>query len=202
MTCTHGSTVARIGRNPYGGGSSRSRAVTSCDRWVLLRWKTKLFSEHSSAYSTPSMRKNPLGSLMGFGLHEGSMMRWMRWMRWLAISTTRVNWILDADIRGFFDAVSQEWLIRFQEHRIGDERVICLVRKWLKAGVLEEEEWSVSEMGTPQGAVVSPLLANVYLHYVFDLWADQWRRRQATGKVIIVRYADDCVVGFKHRVDS
>ena len=120
----------------------------------------------------------------------------------VAIGDTRVNWILDADIRGFFDSVSQEWLIRFLEHRIGDERIIRLVRKWLKAGVLEDGKWSVSEMGTPQGAVVSPLLANVYLHYVFDLWAKQWRRREATGNVIVVRYADDIVAGVEHEADA
>jgi len=113
-----------------------------------------------------------------------------------------VNWILDADIRSFFDTVSHEWLTRFLGHRIGDERVIRLVRKWLKAGVLEEGNWSVSEMGTPQGAVVSPLLANVYLHYVFDLWANQWRKREASGNMIIVRYADDLVVGFEHEADA
>jgi len=120
----------------------------------------------------------------------------------VAISETPVNWILDADIRSFFDSVSQQWLVRFLEHRIGDERVIRLVRKWLKAGVLEEGSWSVSETGTPQGAVVSPLLANVYLHYVFDLWAKQWRRRQARGHMIVVRYADDFVVGFEHEADA
>ena len=120
----------------------------------------------------------------------------------VAISGTPVNWILDADIRSFFDSVSQEWLVRFLEHRIGDERVIRLARKWLKAGVLEEGTWSESETGTPQGAVVSPLLANVYLHYVFDLWAKQWRRREATGNVIVVRYADDIVVGFEHTADA
>lgn len=120
----------------------------------------------------------------------------------VAICKTPVNWILDADIRGFFDSVSQEWLVRFLEHRIGDERVIRLVRKWLKAGVLEDGNWSVSEKGTPQGAVASPLLANVYLHYVFDLWAQQWRRREATGNVIVVRYADDIVAGFEHEADA
>ncbi len=101
-----------------------------------------------------------------------------------------------------FDSVSQEWLVRFLEHRVGDERVIRLVRKWLKAGVLEEGVWSVSEMGTPQGAVASPLLANVYLHYVFDLWAQQWRRREASGNVVVVRYADDIVAGFEHEADA
>ena len=120
----------------------------------------------------------------------------------VAISDTPVNWVLDTDIRGFFDSLSQDWLIGFLEHRIGDERIIRLVRKWLKAGVLEEGVWSVSEMGTPQGAVASPLFANVYLHYVFDLWAQQWRRREATGNVIVVRYADDIVVGFEHEADA
>ena len=126
-------------------------------------------------------------------------------MRWMPVGGDQrdpVNWILDADIRSFFDSVSQRWLVRFLEHRIGDERVIRLVRKWLKAGVLEEGNWSVSETGTPQGAVVSPLLANVYLHYVFDLWAHQWRRREATGNMIVVRYADDIVVGFEHEADA
>ena len=120
----------------------------------------------------------------------------------VAICDTPVNWILDADIRGFFDSVSHEWLVRFLKHRIGDERVIRLVQKWLKAGVLEEGQWSVSEAGTPQGAVASPLLANVYLHYVFDLWAKQWRRHEATGNMIVVRYADDIVVGFEHEADA
>ena len=120
----------------------------------------------------------------------------------VAISETRVNWILDADIRSFFDRLSQQWLVRFLEHRIGDERIVRLVRKWLKAGVLEAGEWIVRETGTPQGAVASPLLANVYLHYVFDLWALQWRRREATGNVIFVRYADDIVAGFAHEADA
>jgi len=120
----------------------------------------------------------------------------------VGICNTPVNWILDADIRSFFDTVSQKWLVRFLEHRIGDERIIRLVRKWLKAGVLEDGAWSVSEEGTPQGAVASPLLANVYLHYVFDLWAERWRRREAKGNVIILRYADDIVVGFQHEADA
>jgi group II intron reverse transcriptase/maturase len=120
----------------------------------------------------------------------------------VGICNTPVNWILDADIRSFFDSISQNWLVRFLEHRIGDKRIIRLVRKWLKAGVLEDGEWSVSETGTPQGAVASPLLTNVYLHYVFDLWAERWRRREATGNVIILRYADDIVVGFQHEADA
>ena len=109
---------------------------------------------------------------------------------------------MDADIRSFFDAVSQEWLVRFLEHRIGDPRIIRLIQKWLKAGVLEDGVVTVSETGTGQGSVISPLLANVYLHYVFDLWAERWRRREATGDMIIVRYADDIVVGFEHEADA
>jgi group II intron reverse transcriptase/maturase len=115
----------------------------------------------------------------------------------VGIDRTQVNWILDADIAGFFDAVDHDWLIRFVELRIGDQRVIRLIRKWLKAGVMEEDgSVSPTEKGTPQGAVISPLLANIYLHYVFDLWAQQWRKRQLQGNVIFVRYADDIVVGF------
>jgi group II intron reverse transcriptase/maturase len=120
----------------------------------------------------------------------------------VGISSTKVNWILDADVSSFFDSVSHEWLIRFVEHRIGDQRVIRLIRKWLKAGVMEDGKVIPTEVGTPQGAVLSPLLANIYLHYVFDLWADRWRRHHAKGNVIIVRYADDSVVGFEYKSDA
>jgi len=120
----------------------------------------------------------------------------------VGITRKRVNFILDADVRSFFDEVSQGWLVRFVEHRIGDPRIVRLIQKWLKAGVLEDGVVTVSDKGTGQGSVISPLLANVYLHYVFDLWADHWRRREATGDVIIVRYADDIVVGFEHEADA
>jgi RNA-directed DNA polymerase len=111
-------------------------------------------------------------------------------------------WILDADIRSFFDTISHSWLIRFVEHRIGDSRIIRLIQKWLKAGVLEEGRRLDTLEGTPQGAVISPLLANIYLHYVYDLWARAWRKRRATGDLIVVRYADDTIVGFQHRSDA
>src|SRR5271170_5601282 len=120
----------------------------------------------------------------------------------VGIESRKVNWILDADIRSFFDEISQQWLIRFLEHRIGDRRIIRLIQKWLKAGILEDGVVTVSERGTGQGAVISPLLANVYLHYVLDLWAERWRRREATGDMIIVRYADDFIVGFQHEEDA
>src|SRR6516165_3488907 len=120
----------------------------------------------------------------------------------VGIGRTNVNWILDADIRSFFDEISQEWMIRFLEHRIGDRRIIRLIQKWLKAGVLEDGVVSVSEKGTGQGSVISPLLANIYLHYALDLWVKRWRLREATGDMIIVRYADDFIVGFQHASDA
>src|SRR6266571_1767797 len=120
----------------------------------------------------------------------------------VAIEHRRVNFILDADIRSFFDTVSQDWLIRFVEHRVGDPRVIRLIRKWLKAGVLEDGVVNVSDRGTGQGAVISPLLANIYLHYALDLWVERWRQHEATGDMIIVRYADDFIVGFQHETDA
>src|SRR6266702_1895898 len=113
-----------------------------------------------------------------------------------------VNWIVDADIRGFFDNMSHEWTMRFIQHRVADKRIHRLIQKWLKAGVSEDGEWSETKIGTPQGAVVSPLLANVYLHYAFDLWLEVWRKKVAKGKVMAVRYADDLVVGFQHRADA
>jgi group II intron reverse transcriptase/maturase len=120
----------------------------------------------------------------------------------VGISGKRVNLILDADVRSFFDEVSQSWLIRFVEHRIGDPRIVRLIQKWLKAGVLEDGIVTTSDKGTGQGSVISPLLANIYLHYVFDLWGDRWRWREATGDMVIVRYADDIVVGFEHETDA
>jgi group II intron reverse transcriptase/maturase len=120
----------------------------------------------------------------------------------VGIEKRNVNWVLDADIRGFFDAIDHEWLMKFVEHRIGDRRIARQMRKWLKAGVLEEGQWHEQEKGTPQGGSISPVAANIYLHYVLDLWADRWRRRYARGDVIIVRYADDFIVGFEDRDDA
>jgi RNA-directed DNA polymerase len=120
----------------------------------------------------------------------------------VGIQRKKVNYVLDADIRDFFTRLDQGWLERFLEHRIADKRVLRLIQKWLRAGVIEDGEWSSTEAGTAQGASVSPLLSNVYLHYVFDLWADQWRRRHAHGDVVFVRFADDYVAGFEHRDDA
>lgn len=121
---------------------------------------------------------------------------------WVGLTQRNVNWVLDADIRGFFDAINHEWLMKFLQHRIADRRMLRLLQKWLRAGVSEDGEWSPTTVGTPQGAVISPLLANVVLHYVLDLWIADWRKRRATGDVIIVRYADDFVIGFERQTDA
>src|SRR6266568_3246252 len=120
----------------------------------------------------------------------------------VGIQRKKVNWILDADVLGFFDNLSHEWALKFIEHRVADRRILRLIRKWLKAGVSEDGQWSEMKLGTPQGAVASPLIANVYLHYLFDLWADVWRKKVAKGDVIVVRYADDLVVGFQYRTEA
>jgi group II intron reverse transcriptase/maturase len=120
----------------------------------------------------------------------------------VGVERKRVNWVLDADIREFFTSLDHRWLAKFLEHRIADQRVLRLIGKWLSAGVIEDGAWTASEQGAPQGASASPLLANVYLHYVLDLWVQWWRRRYAHGDVIIVRFADDFVAGFEHQADA
>jgi RNA-directed DNA polymerase len=114
----------------------------------------------------------------------------------------QVNWVLDADIQGFFDAMPHSWIIRFLEHRIADKRILRLIAKWLKVGVVEDGRVTRSGCGAPQGAVISPILANVYLHYVFDLWVHRWRRNKASGDMIVIRYADDTIVGFEHEHEA
>jgi len=120
----------------------------------------------------------------------------------VAITGKRVNWILDANIEGFFDTIDHEWLVKFLEHRIGDRRILSLIRKWLRAGVSEEGQWSKTTVGAPQGSVISPLLSNVYLHYVFDLWIEWWRKNRCRGDVVVVRYADDFVIGFENHSEA
>jgi RNA-directed DNA polymerase len=121
---------------------------------------------------------------------------------YVGMQRKKVNWVLDADIRGFFDAIDHTWMLRFLEHRIADPRILRLIRQWLISGVSEDGQWSRTTVGTPQGAVISPILANVFLHYVLDLWTDQWRRKEASGEIMIVRYADDFVIGFRYQRDA
>jgi group II intron reverse transcriptase/maturase len=120
----------------------------------------------------------------------------------VGLGRKKVNWVLDADIQGFFDTITHEWMLRFIEHRVADQRILRLVRKWLRAGVSEDGKWSKTDVGTPQGAVISPLLANIYLHYALDQWVYHWRQKHAGGDVIIVRYADDYVMGFQYRHEA
>jgi len=121
---------------------------------------------------------------------------------WMGILTKQIGWILDADISAFFDTIDHEWMMKFLQHRIADKRILRLIKKWLKAGVIEDGKRIAGERGTPQGAVISPLLANIYLHYVFDTWAHHWREHHARGDVIMVRYADDSVIGFQHEEEA
>lgn len=121
---------------------------------------------------------------------------------WVGIKQRKVKWVLDADIKSFFDTINHAWLMKFLERRIADPRMLRLIRKWLRAGVSEDGEWSRTEVGTPQGSVISPLLSNIYLHYVLDEWVQSWRKSKAHGDVIIVRYADDFVMGFQHQYEA
>jgi RNA-directed DNA polymerase len=177
---------------PKEDGTKRPLAVTALEDKIVQRAVTAVLSE--------IYEEDFLGFSYGFrpgrGQHDALD------ALCVGISGKKVNFILDADIRSFFTEVSQEWVVRFLEHRIGDKRILRLIQKWLRAGVLEDEVVTIEEKGTGQGSVISPLLANVYLHYVFDLWAARWRRRNATGDMIMVRYADDIIVGFQHETDA
>jgi RNA-directed DNA polymerase len=137
-----------------------------------------------------------------YGFRPGRSQHFALDALWVGIMRKRVNWVLDADIRDFFGSIDHGWMVKFVEHRVADRRIVRLIRKWLRAGVSEDGIWSKTEVGTPQGAVASPLLANIYLHYAFDLWVQRWRKRQATGDMVVVRYADDIVLGFEHRTDA
>ena len=119
-----------------------------------------------------------------------------------ALLKKKVNYVLDTDIRGFFDNLDKSWLIKFVEYRVADPRILRLIQKWLKAGVMEDGKWSETQTGIPQGAVISPLLANIYLHYAFDLWTNAWRKKCAQGEVVVIRYADDTIVGFQSETDA
>jgi RNA-directed DNA polymerase len=178
---------------PKEDGSKRPLAVTALEDKIVQRATAVLSAIHEEDF---------LGFSYGFRPKRSQHDALDALI--VGISSKKVNYILDADIRSFFTEVAQQWVVRFLEHRIGDTRILRLVQKWLRAGVLEDGIVTIEEKGTGQGqgSVISPLLANVYLHYVFDLWAERWRRREATGDMIMVRYADDLVVGFQHETDA
>src|SRR3954453_8907209 len=192
---------ARVHRGAYRAQPSRRRYIPKPDGrqrpLAIAALEDKIVQKATVAVLNAIYEEDFLGFSYGFrpgrGQHDALA---------VGITGTKVSWILDADIRSFFDSVSQEWLVRFLEHRIGDPRIIRLIRKWLRAGILEDGVVTVSGSGTGQGSVISPMLANAYLHYAFDLWAERWRRREATGDMILVRYTDDIVVGFEHEADA
>ena len=195
---------ARVQRGAYRALPSRRRYIPKADGsqrpLAVAALEDKIVQKATAALLNAIYEEDFLG--FSYGFRPGRRQHDALDALVVGISSTKVNYILDADIRSFFDAVSQAWLIRFLEHRIGDRRIVRLIQKWLKAGVLEDGAVNVSETGTGQGSVISPLLANVYLHYVFDLWAKRWRQREARGDVIVVRYADDFIVGFQHEQEA
>ena len=173
------------GGAPGSGPKSSALARPATPSYRIQRIGPAIFAPESSYGFRPKRNQHQALDALAFG-----------------IGKRRINWVLDCDVQSFFDKVDQNWLVRFVEHRIGDRRIIRLIAKWLTAGVLEDGRLIETEEGTPQGAVISPLLANIYLHHVYDQWVHQWRQRCATGDVIVVRYADDSIVGFEHRYEA
>ena len=197
--CTDESTAEPTGPSLPSGPTSPSRMAGS-DRWESPPWRTRLSNRRHARYWNASTKQDFLG--FSYGFRPGRSHHRALDALYVGITKRKVNWIIDADIRGFFDNISHEWLMKFLEHRIADRRMLRLLKKWLRAGVSEDGEWSPTKVGTPQGAVISPLYANVFLHYVLDLWINDWRQRHAQGEVIIVRYADDFVIGFREESDA
>lgn len=171
-------------QRPLGVASLEDKLVQQAVLWVLQSIYEQDFLGFSYGFRSGRSQHDALDALS------------------VAITSKRVNWILDADIEGFFDAIDHQWLVKFLEHRIGDRRMLRLIRKWLRAGVSEEGEWSKTSAGVPQGSVISPLLSNVFLHYVFDMWVEWWRKHRCRGDVVVVRYADDFVIGFENHSEA
>jgi group II intron reverse transcriptase/maturase len=169
---------------PLGMAALEDKIVQQATVWVLERIYEEDFLGFSYGFRPKRSPHNALDAL------------------YMGIKVKKINWILDADIRKFFDSMQHEWLLKFVEHRIADRRIHRLIRKWMRAGVTEDGKWSKTTVGTPQGAVISPLLANIYLHYVLDLWVQKWRKNHVHGDMIVVRYADDVVFGFQHEKDA
>ena len=192
--------MERIEHNPHDESIFR-RLTGNNVRWASRHWRTKSFRQAVVTILNQIYEVDFKGFSYGFRPGRSPLHQALDALT-AGIQWKRVNWVLDADIRGFFDNMNHEWTMKFIEHRVADRRMLRLIQKWLQAGVSEDGQWSETTVGTPQGAVVSPLLANVYLHYVFDLWVEVWRKKAAKGDVIVVRYADDLVVGFQHRTDA
>ncbi len=171
-------------QRPLGVASLEDKIVQQAVLWVLQSIYEQDFLGFSYGFRPGRSQHNALDALS------------------VAILDKKVNWVLDADMEGFFDTIDHSWLIKFLEHRIGDKRILRLIRKWLHAGVIEEGAWSADERDTPQGSVISPILANVFLHYVLDLWIEWWRSNRGRGDVVVVRYADDFVIGFEHHEEA
>jgi RNA-directed DNA polymerase len=177
---------------PKADGRQRPLGVTALEDKIVQRAAVEVLN---AIYETDFLG-------FSYGFRPGRSQHQALDALYTGLLTRKVNWVLDLDIRNFFDGLSHEWLVKFIEHRIADRRVVRLVQKWLNAGVLEDGKRIRVEEGTPQGGSASPLLANVYLHYVFDLWVQAWRRKRAHGDVIVVRFADDVVVGFNSKADA
>ena len=171
-------------KRPIGIAALEDKIVQQGTVWVLNQIYEKDFHGFSYGFRPERSPHNALDAI------------------WVGITQRKVNWVLDADIKSFFDTINHTWLMEFLERRIADPRMLRLIRKWLRAGVSEDSEWSRTEGGTPQGSVISPLLSNIYLHYVLDQWVTEWRKNKAIGEVIIVRYADDFVMGFQYRREA
>src|ERR1700692_283064 len=199
------SIVGPITRNRHEESGS-IKPMGGNGHWESRRWRTRSSRRRWYRFSTRSGKRTFWIFRTGSG--RGADSRGPRWFRgaldglYVGTTSKKVNYVVDLDIRSFFDKVGHDHLEKFVRHRIGDERMVRLILKWLKAGVMEDGQWFETKEGTPQGAVISPLLANLYLHHVLDLWVQAWRKKVAHGDVIVVRYADDAVRGFQHREDA